>query len=145
MPLTAKLLVLAIAAQVLLTLAILVLMGRERVPRVMSGEIPMKDIAVDRNAYPLRARLLSNNFDNQFQLPVLFYVAALLALFTGTAGWSEVILAWLFVVLRCAHAFIHVTTNRLYRRFSAYTAGLVVLALLWLWLVLRLVILAPSI
>jgi len=145
LPLTAKLLILAIAAQVLLTIVILLLMGRERVPRVMSGEIAIKDIAVDRTAYPLRARILSNSFDNQFQLPVLFYVAALLALFASAPGWVEVVLAWLFVALRYAHAFIHLTSNDVRQRFAAYTAGLAVLGLLWLWLVLRLVILAPSI
>ena len=145
MPFTAKLLILAMAMQVLLTLAILVMMGRERVPRVMSGEIPMADIAVDRAAYPLRARLLSNNFDNQFQLPVLFYVAALLVLWTGGVGWVELILAWLFVALRYVHAAIHVTSNAMLQRFAVYTAGLAVLGILWLVLVLRLVILAPSI
>jgi hypothetical protein len=136
-PLTEKLLLLAIAAQVLLTLAILILMGRERVPRVMRGEISMADIAVDRSAYPLRARLLSNNFDNQFQLPVLFYAAAILALLIGPIGWAEAVLAWAFVALRYVHAFIHVTTNHVLSRFAAYAAGLAVLALFWLWLVIR--------
>ena len=145
MSLIDKLLILAIALQVLLTLGILVWMGLERVPRVARGEIAVKDIAVDREAYPLQARLLSNSFDNQFQLPVLLYVAVLLALWAGEAGWFETGLAWLFVALRCVHAAIHVTTNRVHRRFTVYSAGLVVLALLWLWLVLRLVILAPSI
>ncbi|OYX12395.1 MAG: hypothetical protein B7Z15_10000 [Rhizobiales bacterium 32-66-8] len=140
MPLVAKFLILSIAAQVFLTLAILILMGLERVPRVMSGEIPFKDIAVDRDAYPLRARLLSNNFDNQFQLPVLFYVAALLALWSGGSNWLEVACAWLFVALRYAHAIIHVTTNRLDQRFAVYTTGLAVLAVLWLLLLLRLLL-----
>lgn len=145
MTLVDKLLILAMAAQVLLTIAILVWMGLERVPRVMRGEIAVADIAVERSAYPLRARLLSNSFDNQFQLPVLFHVAALLALWSGSTGWVELILAWLFVALRYLHASVHVTTNRVTRRFAVYTAGLVVLGLLWLWLVLRLVLLAPSI
>ena len=144
MPFTTRLLIVAISAQVLLTLAILILMGRERVPRIMSGEIAMADVAVERSAYPLRARLLSNSFDNQFQLPVLFYVAALLALWSGTVGWVEVVLAWLFVALRYVHAAIHTTSNSLLPRFSAYTAGMVVLIVLWLWLVVRLVILSPS-
>jgi hypothetical protein len=143
-PLIDKLLVLAMAAQVLLTVAILVLMGRERVPRVMRGEINVDDIAVDRSAYPLRARLLSNNFDNQFQLPVLFFAGALLALAVGLTGWFDVLLAWLFVALRYVHAGIHVTTNRVHRRFAAYTAGLAVLAVFWLWLVFR-ILLLPSI
>ena len=140
MALVDKLLILAIAAQVLLTLGILVWMAFERVPRVARGEIAVKDIAVERQGYPLRARLLSNNFDNQFQLPVLFYVAALLLLWSGGAGWVELVLAWLFVALRYAHAAVHVTTNRVYRRFFIYTAGLVVLAVLWVWLVVRLIL-----
>ncbi|NGP18943.1 MAPEG family protein [Devosia aurantiaca] len=144
MPLVDKLLILAMGAQVLLTVAILVLMGRERVPRVMSGEIDVADIAVERTAYPLKARLLSNSFDNQFQLPMLFFVAALLALQTGLVGWVEVVLAVLFVALRYVHAVIHVTTNRVHRRFAAYSAGLAVLAVFWLWLLFRILSL-PSI
>jgi len=144
MPLTEKLLILIMGLQALLAMGILVWMGMERVPRVMRGEIAVADIAVDRTAYPLRARLLSNNFDNQFQLPVLFYVACLLSLIVGGTGWAEVLLAALFVVLRYGHAAIHVTSNNVLHRFGVYFAGLVVLALLWLWLVLR-ILLAPSV
>ena len=89
MTLIEKALTLAIVLQVLLTLGILVWMGFERVPRVARGEIAVADIAVDRQAYPLQARLLSNSFDNQFQLPVLFYVAALLALWAGAGIGGE--------------------------------------------------------
>ncbi|MVS97732.1 MAPEG family protein [Devosia marina] len=144
MPLLDKMLALAMAAQVLLTLGLLVWMGRERVPRVVRGEIRVADIAVEKDAYPLKARLLSNSFDNQFQLPLLFFVGALTALLFGLLDWFTVGLAWLFVFLRYVHAAIHVTTNRVYRRFTAYVAGLAVLALFWLWLVLRL-LLAPSV
>lgn len=144
MPFVEKILVLAMAAQVLLTLVILVWMGRERVPRVMRGEIAMADIAVERSAYPLKARLLSNSFDNQFQLPMLFFVGVLLALLVGGSGWIEASLALLFVALRVVHAGIHVTTNHVFRRFAAYSAGLAVLALFWLWLVIR-ILLSPSI
>lgn len=144
MPLVDKLLILAVAAQVALTFVILLLLGRARVPPVMRGEIPVVDIAVDSRAYPLRARLLANSFDNQFQLPVLFYVAALLALHLGIMGWVDVALAWAFVALRIVHTVIHTTTNHVHRRFLAYTAGLAVLAVFWLWLLLR-ILLAPSI
>lgn len=143
MPLLDKVLILAIFAQVTLALGLVLWMGWERVPRVMRGEIPVAEIAVERTAYPLKARLLSNSFDNQFQLPVLFLVGALLSLYVGGTGWIEALLAWLFVGLRYAHAAIHVTTNRVYRRFIVYTAGLAVLGLFWLWLVLR-ILLLPS-
>lgn len=144
MPLLDKFLILTVASQVFLTMAILVLMGRERVPRIMRGEINVADIAVERGAYPLKARLLSNNFDNQFQLPALFYAGAVLALALSMVDGVLLGLAVAFVVLRYVHAVIHVSTNRVHRRFAAYTAGLVVLALFWLWLIVR-VFLVPSV
>lgn len=137
MPFVEKLLMLAMAAQVVLTLGLLFWLGRERVPRVMRGEISMADIAIERTAYPLKARLLSNSLDNQFQLPVLFFVGALLTLHLGAVGWVETILALIFVALRYVHAAIHVTTNNVRQRFVAYTLGLAVLCLFWLWLIAR--------
>jgi hypothetical protein len=134
-------LVLAMFAQVMLALGLVLWLGWERVPRVARGEIAVTDIAVDGSAYPLKARLLSKSFDNQFQLPVLFFAGALLALHFDMVGWAEAILAWLFVALRYIHAAIHVTSNRVYRRFAAYTAGLAVIGLFWLWLTLRLLLL----
>ncbi len=144
MPLLDKLLILAMAIQAFLAIALVFWLGFERVPRIARGEIRIADIAVDRTAYPLKAKLLSNSFDNQFQLPVLFFVGALVLLQLGLVGWADVLLAWLFVALRLTHALIHVTTNRVPRRFVVYTAGLAVLTLFWLWLALR-ILLAPGI
>jgi hypothetical protein len=143
MPVPDKLLILAMAIQAFLAIGLVFWLGFERVPRVNRGEIRIADIAVDRSAYPLKARLLSNSFDNQFQLPVLFFVGALILLVSGLVGWVDVALGWLFVALRIVHAAIHVTSNNVPRRFVAYTAGLAVLALFWLWLVLRILML-PS-
>ncbi len=145
MTLLEKLLTVSVFASILLTLGLLLVLGFHRVSSVNNGTVATKDIAVDRNAYPLAARLLSNNIDNQFQLPVLFYVAALLSLVAGGTGWVEVGLAWLFVALRYLHTAIHITTNRVHRRFLVYTAGLAVLTLLWVWLVARLLITGSSI
>jgi hypothetical protein len=144
LPLLDKLMILAMAIQAFLAIALVFWLGFERVPRIARGEIRIADIAVDRTGYPLKAKLLSNSFDNQFQLPVLFFVAALLMLQLGLVGWADVLLAWLFVALRLTHALIHVTTNRVPRRFVVYTAGLAVLTLFWLWLALR-ILLAPGI
>ncbi|MGV8855091.1 MAG: MAPEG family protein, partial [Devosia sp.] len=89
-------------------------------------------------------RLLSNSFDNQFQLPVLFYVVALLAIMLGGVSWLEVIAAWLFVALRYTHAAIHVTTNHVLNRFAVYATGLAVLTILWLLVLFRLLVLSPG-
>jgi hypothetical protein len=130
-------LIAAILAQGALALGLLWYLGTIRIPMVMKGEVRIDDIALDRNAWPVRSRQASNAFDNQFQLPALFYVGALLALYFGPT-LIEVTLAWLFVVTRYVHAWVHVTDNHVIRRFAAYLAGLMVLCLLWLDLVVRL-------
>jgi hypothetical protein len=144
MTLVDKLLILVMAAHVALTFYILVRMGLERVPRVLRGEIAMRDIAVDRDAYPLKARLLSNNFDNQFQLPVFFHLAALLSLWSGMTGWLEVLLGLGFVVLRFAHTLIHTGSNNVFRRFQVYSLGFGVLGLFWI-IVVGKILLAPGV
>lgn len=126
---------------VALTFGLLLWLGQVRVPMVARGEIRIKDIALDRGGWPDHAKQLGNAFDNQFQLPVLFYIAVMLTLWFGVAGWVEVILGAVFVVARYVHAFIHATSNHVPRRFAAYAASMAVLGLYWLvlaWLILTL-------
>lgn len=127
----------AILAQGALALGLLWYLGTIRLPMVMKGEVRIDDIALERKAWPKREWQASNAFDNQFQLPVLFYVGAGLALYFGPTVF-EVVLAWLFVATRYVHAFVHVTDNHVIRRFAAYFAGLAILCVLWLDLVVRL-------
>lgn len=132
-------LIAAILAQGALALGLLWYLGTIRIPMVMRGEVRIDDIALERKGWPKREWQASNAFDNQFQLPVLFYVGAGLALYFGPTLF-EVVLAWLFVVSRYIHAFVHVTDNHVIRRFSAYFAGLVLLCVYWLDLLVRLVL-----
>lgn len=140
----ALILVAALLAQGGLVLVLLVRLGMVRVPMITRGEVKIRDIALDRAGWPEHERKLSNAFDNQFQLPVLFYAAAILALLF-TATWLEALLAWAFVVSRIVHATIHVTTNNVVRRFYAYAVGFALLSLFWLDLLVRLVVLALDI
>jgi hypothetical protein len=137
----AALLVAAMLAQGAIALVLLCILGVIRVPLVASGKMPVKDVALSREAWPEHEKRVSNALDNQFQLPVLFYVACGLSLYFG-AGWIEVILAWLFVASRIVHALIFATRNRVYRRFFSYTFGYLVLVLLWVDLAARLLLIA---
>lgn len=134
-------LVAAMLAQGALALGLLWYLGTIRIPMVTKGEVRIEDIALDRNGWPQRERQASNAFDNQFQLPVLFYVGALLALHFGVTVF-EAVIGWLFVATRCVHAWVHVTDNHVIRRFTAYCSGLFVLCILWLDLVVRLALTA---
>ena len=136
-------LVAAILAQGAIAFVLLLVLGAIRVPMVASGKMPMAAIALSREPWPEREKRVSNAFDNQFQLPVLFFVACGLALYLGPI-WIEVVLAWLFVLTRVAHAVVFATANNVVQRFSAYTIGLGLLMLLWLDLVARVVGLATG-
>src|SRR5690606_23462466 len=92
----ALLLVGAVLAQGALALMIVFCLGSIRIPMVTRGEVGIRDIATSRDGWPARERPVSNALDNQFQLPVLFYVAALLSLQFGVLP-HEVLLAWTFV------------------------------------------------
>src|SRR5277367_4909619 len=62
-------------------------------------------------------------YSNQFELPVLFYVLIALALPLRHADFVIVLLSWVFVVTRFAHAGIFVTSNAQPQRGMAWFAG----------------------
>ncbi len=121
-------------AQIALTFIVLFAMGAVRQRALQAREVEVKDIALSGTAWPDQARQYGNNFSNQFELPVLFYVLILAALHTGATNILTVVLAWVFVLSRVVHAFIHVTSNHVRRRALAYTIG--VFALIGIWLVI---------
>jgi hypothetical protein len=120
--------------QALLTFALLTWMGYLRVRTVRSGVVHPRDVVLGQQNWPPLVTQVSNAYHNQLELPVLFYAAVALALLTATASTGFVVLAWVFVILRLAHALIHVTTNRMSRRFFLFLAGAFVLLLMWLQL-----------
>ncbi len=73
----------------------------------------------------------ADNFKNLFEVPVLFYALAGIALgLSHVPGWL-VAGAWLFVVLRVAHTFIHCTYNKVMHRFPVFMLGFAVVVALW--------------
>lgn len=73
----------------------------------------------------------ADNFRNLFELPVLFYLALVVAALNGLGDAATLALAWLFVALRIAHSAIQCGYNKVMHRFYAYAAGGLVLWLLW--------------
>lgn len=118
-------------AQIVLTFLLLFWMGKLRVAAVRKGEVHPGEVALGQPAWPPRIMQIGNAFRNQLELPILFYLVSLLALFTANATTTLVLLAWLFVATRYLHALIHVTTNNLARRFFFFFAGSVVLLAMW--------------
>ena len=123
---------------VVLVVALVIATGRGRVAAVQAGEVRLKDIALEGSKWPERLRKPANNYQNQFELPVLFYAVMALLVATGLADGVSLVLAWAFVASRLVHSFIHVGNNNVVHRLYAFTAGLGALAAMWLWFALRL-------
>ena len=93
------------------------------------GEMRERRIHPQRLASAEQARSVlmkagaSDNFRNLFELPVLFYALCLCLAVSGLGSPPFVAAAWVFVALRAAHSFIHVTYNRVWHRFIVYAAS----------------------
>jgi hypothetical protein len=123
---------LPVFVQVALTFALMFWMGSVRVAAISRGQVKVRDMALGQPVWPERETQIANCYHNQFQLPVLFYVLVALALFTRKADLLFVVLSWTFVLLRLAHALVHVTTNHVPTRFRWFLAGALVLLVMWI-------------
>jgi hypothetical protein len=126
-----------VIAQVFLVYLVYGLLSLRRRAAVRAGSVRRSDFRENRNEPP-ESVFAHNNLLNQFQLPVLFYVVCLCLYVTQGSSIVTVALAWIFVVLRYLHAFIHVTSNRIRYRSPVFALGYVVLGVMWLWFALHL-------
>lgn len=117
---------------------LLVRMGRVRMAAVRKGAVTIEEIALDNRRWPDEVRKFSNNYDNQFQLPVLFYAILPLLLMLVKADWLQVTLAWVFVLSRIAHSLVHTGSNAVMKRGQVFLVGYAALGLMWAWFALRL-------
>ena len=129
--------------QVALTFVLLFWMGFARVGAIKRKETKMTDIALGQSNWPPRVQQISNCYHNQFQLPLLFYVLTILVIITRHADYLFVVMAWLFVLTRLLHAYIHTGSNFVRHRFNAFLLGAVILLAMWLIFAVRILLGLP--
>ena len=74
------------------------------------------------------------------EMPLLFYILIALALPIRHADLVIVLLSWVFVVTRFAHAGIFVTSNNVRQSSMAWFAGVLVLFAMWLYFALKMLL-----
>jgi len=134
---TIRAVLLPLFVEVALTFVLIFWTARARTAALRSGQAKMKEIALGQPNWPQRTIQIGNSYNSQFQLPVLFYVLTVLAIITRHADLLFVIMAWLFVVARLVHAYVHTSTNYVPNRFYAFAAGAIVLLLMWIVFAVR--------
>jgi hypothetical protein len=117
--------------EVILTFALLFWLAPLRGRDVSSGTTRLEDVALREPNWSKGTMQVAYSFSNQFELPVLFYVLTILAFITHLAGIVFVVLAWIFVLFRYLHAYVHVTSNVVRLRGSLYGVSALVLAIMW--------------
>lgn len=123
---------LPVFVEVFLIFILMGVMGRARLGSIARGEVKAESVALDSRNYGPRAQQFGNSFNNQFELPMLFFVLIAFILITRVFGTPLLALAWIFVLSRIAHAFVHTTSNNVMWRTRIYSLGAVVLFIMWL-------------
>ena len=112
-----------VLAQVGLTLITLFALYATRLPPMIVAK-PSNKVMQDPKSLemlPKNARFAAQNYNHQFEAPVLFYVLCFSAMITGLAGEVTLMLAWGYVGARVLHSIIHITYNRVMHRFAMFS------------------------
>jgi hypothetical protein len=125
--------------QITLTLVVMYTMAVRRFSAIRAGAL-RGPITLREPNWPTDALQAGYNYQNQFELPVLFYVLTILSIMTRHADLLFVVLAWLFVATRVVHAYIHLTSNSLPHRGFIFIAGAILLTIMWIIFMVRILL-----
>lgn len=117
---------------VVLTIVVTFRMFFERKGQIQSEHIRWREVATSSK---MNARLAdtraADNYRNLFEVPVLLYLALVVAFLTAQVNVLTLSLAWIFVASRYLHSAIHCGSNRIRYRLPVFFFGCLVLWLLW--------------
>ena len=125
--------IIAMSAMVFLTAVIGLMTLMARINHARSGKInPDYFKLMDGYEVQESIAVTTRALNNQFEIPMLFYVITVLYLFLmpyDTLGFG---LAWLFVFSRYVHAYIHLTYNHIIHRLVAFLFGFICVIIMWI-------------
>lgn len=120
-------------AMFLLTVFTLIKMFLARRHAIVSGQMKMHFFKTFAGSeQPEEVLKTSRHFSNIFEAPSLFYIACILGMILSIQGLPFIILAWLYVMARCLHAYIHMGPNKVMHRMRAYAFSWLILGIMWI-------------
>jgi hypothetical protein len=107
-------------------------MGSDRLRELRSRRIHPQQVATAKEmGEKLQNVQSADHFRNLFEVPVLFYALCGFLAITRLTTLFLLACAWGYVVLRAAHAYVHLTHNKVVRRFQVFVASTIVLYVMW--------------
>ena len=130
---------LPVLAHILLIFMVYIYLGRVKTRAVKEGLVDRKEAALNPKAWPEYVVKVSNNLDNQFESPILFYMLSVIYYLTNNVNSILLLIMGIYVLSRYMHAYVHMTSNYVPYRYKFFVTGLLLLLGLTLWLVLNLI------
>ena len=118
-------------AMVIVTFVVAIYLFRLRVKAVKAGDVRLSQFRLNTGEIPDAINQAARNYTNLFEVPMLFYVACVAAIALGIQLPAMVITAWICVLARIIHSWIHLTSNNVIHRMRAYMLGNICVLVLW--------------
>lgn len=109
-----------------------------RIASVKKGDVSIRYYQLmEGDKVPDIVTKTSNNFSNQFEIPTLFYVVAVLYMHFNIESTFSLVVAGVFVLSRYLHSYIHLTYNNVLHRMLIFWLGVLCILMLWINLVIH--------
>lgn len=118
-------------AMVAFTFLLLIFGFIMRYRAVSRGEVSMGYFRLVSGDAPRYLQQATRHYSNLFEMPVLFYVVALIYLLHPIEAAWVAPLGWIYVIFRILHAAIHLTYNNVIHRMLVFQVSNLALIALW--------------
>ena len=126
---------LPVAALALWTLLVLGLVPIARFRAAAAGRVSAHDFKTGESAQvPPDVSVPNRAFMNLLEVPVLFYMACIVAFLTHHVEGRLITLAWIYVALRVAHSLVYLVYNNVMHRLAVFAISNFVVVAIWLML-----------
>jgi len=119
-------------AQAMISFFALFLLANRRIKAAKAGQTKLEYFkSFQGEGEPEIVRVAQRSFLNQFEMPVLFLAVCLASVVFQKESLIMVGLAWSYVIVRAAHVWVHVTSNKIMWRFRIFLFSNVILFAMW--------------
>jgi hypothetical protein len=126
---------LPVAALALWTLLVLSLVNIARFRAASAGRVSAHDFKTGESPQvPPDVSVPNRAFMNLLEVPVLFYMACIVAFLTNHVEGRLITLAWIYVALRVAHSLVYLVYNNVMHRLAVFAVSNFVVVAIWLML-----------
>ena len=102
---------------------------------VVKKNVRLSQFRIYEGEFPDRLRSARQQYQNMFEIPILFYLLCLLHIFFNSFTQIDILLAWGFVIFRVIHFFLRIQNQKnvnIMPRTIVFVISLVFLTIAWI-------------